>query len=940
MNDHIPFDQLDLDNGIMSSQRLIIRHFAYPNVKISQQAFIGCGRYAAFLPESVPPDQGYEPAAPKAIKFTQDVYPAVAWLAPESSASKKKIHEIKDRGLEKYFGNSQNLAYLLALISRSRELKIQGIQGDIWCTGEIVIDHNRPLLLAVEAQGFELKVKAFLSAANPDNLFLIPMPNAEGIADDVRHAPHVQMVSLAEFCSLSPQKVSTGKFIVTLSRDELPFLINLFFDKPEIQPDEIVLPGPNPYRGLLAFQERDAEVFFGREAYTKQLVEAVHQKSFVVVVGPSGSGKSSLVNAGLLSRLHQKGNWESVALRPGRHPLEALAAAILKLLYWHGDDFDRPKQIRAFARQLSSGKLTLSQVFDSLAKSSSDRQVLLIVDQFEEVYTLCPQEKERRQFIDALLSVTQKADSSACPNHILITLRADFWGKALAYRPLADQLQHAALTLGPMNRDELREVIERPAENYGVAVEDGLVERILDAVSDEPGDLPLLEFTLTKLWDQQRYRMLTHSIYDTLGGVEHALTQYAESVYAQLHQRERKQAQQIFMQLIQPGEWTEDIRRVATRTELNETTWKLVTKLADARLVVTDSTMVAATAEEPTALGTVRETEILAGCQYDTVELVHEALIRGWPRLREWMAADREFRLWQERLRMAIQQWKKSNEDVESLLRGVALAEAEFWLDAKAHALSAEEQRFVELSLQIRQRYRRWKWVRDVVMVLIGIVVGGMVSLGLVWLLQPSFLNKNQPSTGILPTLTPSPPNTPVPSPTAVPAAIPRGKSTLLRSAGLIVSKLEAQKIFELNADRKPLTYIANDFEVQGDVVVDHATGLMWERSGLGSGLGTPMTYTRAQAYVEDLNQQKFDGYDDWRLPTVPELLSLVDPEPQSNGSHINPVFNRRQWCWSADLATQSGNSPGAVWVVNFYSGYTYSSGYKSSQHVRAVRSI
>ncbi|MFM7787520.1 MAG: S-layer homology domain-containing protein, partial [Microcystis panniformis] len=194
--------------------------------------------------------------------------------------------------------------------------------------------------------------------------------------------------------------------------------------------------------------------------------------------------------------------------------------------------------------------------------------------------------------------------------------RADFLGNALSYRPFADVLQNTDLKLGTMNREELTEVIEKPAQKLGVTLEAGLVKRILDDVESEPGNLPLLEFALTELWQRRQGKELTHLAYTEIGQVQGALARHANEEYHKLSEEQREQMRRIFIQLVRPGEGTEDTRRLATKAELGEVNWVLVKQLADARLVVTSRS------EE---------------AQVETVEVVHEALIRNWGELRGWM---------------------------------------------------------------------------------------------------------------------------------------------------------------------------------------------------------------------------------------------------------------------------------------------------------------
>jgi WD40 repeat protein len=249
----------------------------------------------------------------------------------------------------------------------------------------------------------------------------------------------------------------------------------------------------------------------------------------------------------------------------------------------------------------------------------------------------------------------------------------------------------------------------------GVTIESGLTQRILDAVSAEPGDLPLLEFALNQLWGKQRDAQLTHAAYEEIGGVEAALSRYAEEAYGRLNEEEKERARRIFIQLVRPGEGTQDTRRLATRTEVGEENWDLVTRLADARLVVSGRDEAAGE---------------------ETVEIVHEALIGGWERLRLWIEVDRSFRIWQERLRASLRQWEASRRDEGALLRGVPLAEAEGWLQSRPVELSPDERVFIQLSLELRDReckQRERRRQRTILGLASGLGVVSILAVGAFW---------------------------------------------------------------------------------------------------------------------------------------------------------------------------------------------------------------
>jgi class 3 adenylate cyclase len=447
--------------------------------------------------------------------------------------------------------------------------------------------------------------------------------------------------------------------------------------------------GSSPYRGLAAFREADAPLFFGREAFIDQLTEAVHHRQItVVIVGPSGSGKSSAVFAGLLPELREEGKWLIVETRPGGRPFHALAGALMPTLEQTISETDRLLETQKLTRAMQEGELRLFQIVNrALERHPEVHRMLLIIDQFEELFTHRPEPEDQQLFLDELLATAAAAATIAPAHHhsplvLLLTLRADFMGQALGHRPFADALQDGSLILGPMNRNELQAAVEKPAELQGAAFETGLVQRILDDVGQEPGNLPLLEFALTLLWERLDEGWLTHAAYEEIGRVDGALARYAEEVYGDLDPSDKEGSRRLFVQLVQPGEGTEDTRRVARRLELAAEQWSLIQYLADQRLVVT---------------GRDESGD-------ETVEVVHEALIQGWDRLRAWMKEDRAFRTWQEGLRVALRGWEASGQDAGALLRGAPLAMALEWAAVYELQMSPAELAFIEASSQESQR--------------------------------------------------------------------------------------------------------------------------------------------------------------------------------------------------------------------------------------------
>lgn len=491
---------------------------------------------------------------------------------------------------------------------------------------------------------------------------------------------------------------------------EFPALTSL-----EVLPSELTrqrrIVGECPYRGLSAFQEADAPFYFGREKFIDALEGAISARKLVaVIVGSSGSGKSSALLAGLLPRLRKAGNYEFAIFRPGLQPFHGLAGVLIPILEPRLNKADVLAETHKLAEHMLKGKVSLSETLERIrADSLAARRVLLVVDQFEELYTLSSDAPLQKLFIDQLLAAGQASRSQ--PNEsavIILSMRADFMGQALAHRPFADALQEASILMGPMNRAELHAAIGKPAEMQGAAFEPGLVERILDDVGDKPGSLPLLEFTLTQLWARQTDGWLTHADYEAMGCVAGALAVYADQVYAELNEKEQGQTRRALVQLVQPGEGTEDTRRIATRQELGDASWDLIQRLAHARLVVTG--------------------QDAQGRQI--AEVAHEALIQKWGRFRDWMDADRAFRAWQERMRNGLRQWNESGQDDGALLAGAPLTVAQNWLTERGGELNPSEITFIQASQarqvrlqKERQRRRQWTFA--------GLATGLVIALGL-----------------------------------------------------------------------------------------------------------------------------------------------------------------------------------------------------------------
>lgn len=442
-----------------------------------------------------------------------------------------------------------------------------------------------------------------------------------------------------------------------------------------------------PYRGLRPFREEDAPFFFGREHYVKALLSTIEKNSFVAVVGASGSGKSSLVRSRLTADIRhgiRGGTWDVVTFLPGDRPHHALADVMLPFIEPGKEAIDRLVRVNELAEHLIAGAVTLRDLVTEALKSQPGTDgLLLIVDQFEELYTSVEDEKLRRRFTDDLLSVM--AMPQLC---VIITLRGDFFGHVLAYRPLADRLQNGIVNLGPMNREELKSTILKPANEVNLSFEPGLVERVLNDVEGEPGNLPLLEFALTELWTRRQRGSMSNAAYDDIGGVGGAIARRAEEEFARFTSEKQVLTQRVFTRLVrvaQPEEGVDDTSRRVILDELfsNQESEhgkevKLVIKaLTDARLLVSS---------REAATGKV------------TVELAHEALIRKWARLRNWINENRDGLRILARLTSAAEQWQANGKNPSFLFRGPHLAEARVWAGKNRDKLSDDEISFLRQS--------------------------------------------------------------------------------------------------------------------------------------------------------------------------------------------------------------------------------------------------
>lgn len=483
------------------------------------------------------------------------------------------------------------------------------------------------------------------------------------------------------------------------ARELLDELEALVLTKPTVTLDK----DRNPFAGLSAFQERDADWFFGRSRDIAEIVARLRRQPLLTLVGPSGAGKSSLIRAGVIPALKRSGEgWDAVVLRPGRSPL-ALLADILERVLAQTTAHDEPMETAA---PETLGDITRSALIRRLREepgylaaelrtraNSKCRRILLFIDQFEELYTLTDDVAERAQVIACLEAV---ADDAASPLRVVLSVRSDFLDRMVEDRSFSNDVSRNLMLLAPVQREGLLEAITRPVEAAGHTFESPeLVERMLDVLASRRGMLPLLQFTASQLWearDRER-RLLTEESYTAMGGVSGALAKHADTVLDAMSSRERSLARTILQRLVTP----ERTRAVVGLDELQtslpdgpdgDSVERVVRHLADMRLVVLES-------------GDPREGR--------TVELVHESLITSWPALARWLDEDADDAVYLARLRSAAREWEAGGRSDGLLWRSEPALEAKRWIDRYRGELPVRERAYINAVIALVNHTARTK---------------------------------------------------------------------------------------------------------------------------------------------------------------------------------------------------------------------------------------
>jgi WD40 repeat protein/serine/threonine protein kinase len=448
------------------------------------------------------------------------------------------------------------------------------------------------------------------------------------------------------------------------------------------QQEEEIFQAKNPYKGLRAFQVADSADFFGRDSLVEQLLERIantgNDSDFLAVVGPSGSGKSSVVKAGMLPKIREAALdkeiiWYTAEMVPGTHPMEELEAALLGIA---------TTAMPGLMDQLRQDERGLVRAIKRIIPENSE--FVLFIDQFEEAFTLIADEDERIHFLNTILNAVEDERSRI---KIIVTLRADFYDRPLLYAQFGNLIRkHTELVL-PLNDKELEAAIVGPAERIGLVLDAGLVNAIIADVFAQPGALPLLQYALTELFERRDGRKMTLKSYRDIGGTTGALARRAEELYNNFGAEEQSAARQMFLRLVNLGEGTDDTRRRVFQSDLlsigsQGAMRKVIEQFGKYRLLTFDN--------DPQT-------------RASTVEVAHEALIRQWQRVRSWLDENREALRLHRRLTQGAEEWHQSRRDPSFLAQGIRLQQFEEFQSSSDIALTQAEKEFLEVSIHARE---------------------------------------------------------------------------------------------------------------------------------------------------------------------------------------------------------------------------------------------
>jgi len=526
------------------------------------------------------------------------------------------------------------------------------------------------------------------TAKSPTDRYDNVMDFVNDIADILNEVPNAKFTP-----ATSTQQVVDTKPFHTVNFANTEPTVTKVFDKP-------VEPNRNPYKGLQAFTELDASDFYGRQSVVRQMTTMLNRQNedgdptFLTVIGASGSGKSSVVRAGLIPHLRSGGmtqsdTWFYISMTPGETPIQTLAEKLNSVA------IDAQPNLIDTLQNDPTGAINL------IRRMVDNTPIFLLVDQFEEVFTQVNDETEQQQFINLLITLA----NSTLNLVTTITLRADFYDKPLAYRDLGELIQSSTITVLPMSSDELAQVIVEPAESVNCQVESGLVSQLIADTVNQPNALPLLQFTITELFEQRTDDTLTLQSYEKMGRLRGSVAQSAETVFLSLSKDAQTIAQKLFLQLVILSDANETVRRRihwqdALQIDTRETVEPVINAFGDSRLLTFD--------RDPIS-------------RQPTIEVAHEALLQAWTRLQLWITENRNILLLHHRLTISVRDWLDNNRNNGFLARDVQLVQYEEILSSPMIVLTDDERTYIENSQKLRQQNQQLRYGAIIALVVLTI---------------------------------------------------------------------------------------------------------------------------------------------------------------------------------------------------------------------------
>ncbi len=541
---------------------------------------------------------------------------------------------------------------------------------DIWAAGVIMyimLTGKHPL---DPLEGHELMVTGFLDEPTP------------GLKEKAPDLP-ADLAAVIDKC-LVKDKAQRWSDALALLRALEPFQPGRFSATKTDRIEE------SPYAGLSSFQEEDASRFFGRNRETAAMTQRLRERPIMAVVGPSGVGKSSFVRAGVVPALKNSGeNWDISVLRPGRTPLMSLANLLAQVVGTSGNIAEDISEQQAIADRLREEPGYLGTALRRQARKEK-KHLLLFMDQFEELYTLVPDPKERMAFTACLSAA---ADDPTSPMRVVVSIRSDFLDRCVEDSHFMNELSQGLFFITAPTRDGMRDALVQPAEMAGYKFEtEAIVDDMLDHLAQTSGALPLLQFTADRLWadrDPSR-RVLTEKSYRNLGGISGALAAHADRVLEQVSGEQKTLVRALLLRLVTPDR----TRAIVSLDDLRETLGKsgdiqgLIDQMVQARLLVVQTG---------------------GGGSGATVELVHESLIAGWPQLAKWLDEGHEDAAFLEQLRNTSRQWVAKGKDSGLLWRGEMVEEAKRFQRRFRGELPDAQKAFLKAVIDMSTRAARLK---------------------------------------------------------------------------------------------------------------------------------------------------------------------------------------------------------------------------------------